>query len=45
LKPELKNEAVENQGDRLPGQPEDEFSDEDQMVGLILHDLLLVFFT
>jgi hypothetical protein len=35
LKPELKHEADENQGDRVPGLPEDEFSDEDQMVGLI----------
>jgi hypothetical protein len=32
LKPQHKNEAEENQGDRIAGQAEDEFSDEDQMV-------------
>ena len=30
---EHKNDGDENQSDRLPGQAEDEFSDEDQMVG------------
>ncbi|XP_069697817.1 putative transcription factor capicua isoform X2 [Periplaneta americana] len=32
LKQELKSEVDENQGDRLPPLPEDEFSDDDQMV-------------
>jgi hypothetical protein len=35
LKLQHKNEADENQGDRIPGQAEDEFSDEDQMVAVI----------
>jgi hypothetical protein len=35
LKLQHKNEAEENQGDRIPGQAEDEFSDEDQMVDVM----------
>lgn len=36
LNSEHKNEGDENQGERVPGQAEDEFSDEDQMVGLVV---------
>jgi hypothetical protein len=35
LKLQHKNEAEENQGDRVAGQAEDEFSDEDQMVNVM----------
>lgn len=41
LKLQHKNEAEENQGDRIHGQAEDEFSDEDQMVDVMYFDNIM----